>query len=203
MRAFVAVELPAALQAEIHAFGQTLAAAPDAAQLARQLRWTPAANLHLTLRFLGETTAAQHDALAAQLRALAATTRPFDLTLGGIGCFPNWRRASVLWLGLQEDAGSATLARMQRDVEALCVAAGFAPETRPFAPHLTLARVARGCSAGDAARIGEAMQRAAALPAMRAWRRTVRVDHVAFMQSDLQPHGPIYTALDRAAFASG
>jgi 2'-5' RNA ligase len=201
MRAFITVELPQGLQADVHALQQRLAAAlpqdPQSARLARALRWTPAANIHLTLRFLGATSAAQHAAIVAHLHARAAMYAPFFLSLGGAGCFPNYRRPSVLWLGVQDAGSAGTLAALQQSVEESAVAAGFTPEARAYTPHITLARIGRSATANDVAQIGTLMQRSVQLPAVRLWQRTLPVDHIAFMESNLQPQGAIYTTHER------
>ena len=197
MRAFVALELPPALQADLHALQMTFAAALDDPRLGRAVRWTAPANLHLTLRFLGETTAAQHAHVVGGMKNAAAQESPFAITLGGIGCFPTCRRPAILWLGIREDTGR--LAALQGAVEEIAVAAGFAPEGRAFAPHLTLARIARGTASADVTCIGEAIAHVSHAPHVQTWGRRVPVAHVVFMQSDLQPQGAVYTALDRIA----
>ena len=60
------------------------------------------------------------------------------MTLGGIGAFPNFRRARVVWMGVAQDP---RLELLHHDIEVACEAFGFEVEGRPFRPHLTLARV--------------------------------------------------------------
>lgn len=98
----------------------------------------PPANWHLTLRFLGQTSAEQHRRLAGALRSTALGSA-FDLELGGLGAFPRPARATVLWVGVSEGAGAvkALAARMEDAARA----AGFTPETKPFSPHLTISRL--------------------------------------------------------------
>ena len=96
-------------------------------------RAVPAANLHLTLAFLGEVP---DDRVVAAL-AVAAGVRgsAFDLALDRTGTF---RRAGVSWAG--PSAMPPGLVRLQSALETALRAAGFALDARPFAPHLTLAR---------------------------------------------------------------
>lgn len=93
---------------------------------------------HITLRFLGPTAAEQRERLRRELRA-AALPPPFEIRFRGFGAFPDVRRASVVWLGVEE--GADTLTRLARAVSDAAVAAGFPPEERPFRPHLTLSRL--------------------------------------------------------------
>jgi len=199
MRAFVAIDLPPSIQSDLAALQQRLATVLAGAQPGRSVRWIPAANLHLTLRFLGETTPAQHAAVAARLRTLAKSSGAFEITVSGLGCFPNDHRPTVLWLGVAR--GEERLAALQRGVEQIAMDAGFVAEGRAWQPHLTLARIARGAAAGAPARFGEEFLRASQSASLRAWSRKVAVDHIAFMQSDLRPQGAVYTALDRFALA--
>jgi 2'-5' RNA ligase len=96
-------------------------------------RLTPAGDLHLTLQFLGEVDDATRVALrraAGQIRAPA-----FLLTLNRGGL---WRRAGVAWLA--PATIPAALAQLAQDLHAASRALGIAVESRPFTPHVTLAR---------------------------------------------------------------
>lgn len=199
MRAFIALELPPALQTDLNALQRELATALDAPLRTRSLRWTPAANIHLTLCFLGETSPAQHVAVVEGMRALASTTSAFDVVLRGLGCFPSVRRPLLVWLGVDGDAVGGPLAGLQEAIGRSAVEVGFVTEARAFTPHLTLARLGRDVGPGERARIGELMLNAAQTAQMRAWQRSVNVNHISFMQSELRPQGPLYTALDRLA----
>jgi RNA 2',3'-cyclic 3'-phosphodiesterase len=133
MRAFIAVPLPpevrtslAEVQAKLRAFG-----AP--------VRWTAASSIHLTLKFLGEINPAILPELTASLRSGTQAERPFTLHLQGLGGFPNLRIPHVIWCGLTGDIDR--LEALQQKVETVCTKSGFAPEERPFRPHLTLGRV--------------------------------------------------------------
>jgi 2'-5' RNA ligase len=101
-------------------------------------RPVPAANWHLTLRFLGAT---RTDQLAAIVRHLSVAELgdAFDVGFGGLGAFPRPRNARVLWIGLTE--GVERLMSLARIAEAAARGAGFAAEEKPFKPHLTLSRI--------------------------------------------------------------
>lgn len=100
-------------------------------------RWVPAENLHATLAFLGEMPdpAAVCEAVAAGVRGLPRA----HLRLEGLGAFPSTRRARVIWAGLSGDVGtlSDAAARVAKALRPL----GHHPEPRPFAAHVTLARL--------------------------------------------------------------
>lgn len=191
MRAFIAVELPATLRRDLRALQQRLTDALDAAGAAQVVRWTAAESIHLTLRFLGETDAAQAAALVRGLEQIAAAHAALDLKLADVGCFPNFRRPNVVWAGVTGDVDR--LLRVQAPIEELARQAGFAPETRPFSPHLTLGRFRREASPAQLGRAGAALEAAAATPAVRAWAAALAVHHVALMESDLRSSGAVYT----------
>lgn len=98
----------------------------------------PPANWHLTVRFLGWTDPVKREVVTALIDQ-AGRGGPFRLTLGALGAFPRASRAGVLWLGL--DRGEEALAALNRVVEEAAQTAGFQPEERPFAAHLTLSRL--------------------------------------------------------------
>lgn len=100
-------------------------------------RAVPPENWHLTLRFLGTTDADRHGRLAAGLRRIAMPA--FELSLAVLGAFPRPARANVLWIGV--GGGASELRALAAAVEAVAVAAGFAPEPMAYSPHLTLSRL--------------------------------------------------------------
>lgn len=110
---------------------------PGLADLLRRLRWTPPGNGHLTLRFLGNVPAPRIPELATALAQVAFA--PFMLAVGKAGAFPASGAPRVVWLGLAR--GGKECASLAGAVNAALAPLGFAPEVRPFAPHLTLARV--------------------------------------------------------------
>lgn len=128
MRLFVALDLPPELSRRMASLIDTLR--PLAA-----LRWSPEANLHITTRFIGEYPQPHLARLEEELSA--ARMDPFAVALRGLGFFPDERHAKTFYAGV--DGGTPLTALFQSHNEAL-ERAGVASETRPFRPHLTLAR---------------------------------------------------------------
>lgn len=126
MRLFVAIDLPEAIKDQVE----------DVCTGLPSVRWVKREQLHLTLRFIGETEKNQFDALDAAFKTL--TFSPFELALEGVGQFPPKREPRVLWVGVR---GSDLLNDLACDVEAAVVRLGFPPESKPFSPHITLARL--------------------------------------------------------------
>ena len=102
------------------------------------VRWVRPGNLHLTLRFLGDAVErGRLQPFHKFLGEIGAQTLPFILNASGAGAFPNLDRPRTIWIGL---AGEELIQLAQR-VESAAVQAGFAPEGRPYTPHLTIGRV--------------------------------------------------------------
>lgn len=101
-------------------------------------RWIPAANQHVTIRFLGATPPGLIAPLGEVLEATAANTRQEEILLSGFGAFPKVARARVLWAGIDDPAG--LLPGLARSLGDALEGLGFEPEERDYTPHLTLVR---------------------------------------------------------------
>ena len=131
LRLFVAVEVPAEARAAIEA-----AVAPWRERFPRA-RWAPEDNWHVTLKFLGQTWPRLRTWVEERVGEAAAACAPFETRLTALGAFPERGKARVLWAGLDDDAGAmAALVAALDDA----LAREFAPETRAFSPHVTVAR---------------------------------------------------------------
>jgi 2'-5' RNA ligase len=187
LRTFIAVDLPAAARtavAELQAAVRTRGFA---------VRWVPAANLHLTVKFLGEVEAARLAAVQTAAAGALAGSLPLSLRLEGLGVFPDRRRPRVLWVGV----GGQTdrLAALQQNLAMALQAVGLAAEARPFMSHLTIARFKRP----------EAPARVAAvLDGFGAFRfPAFEVSALDLFESRLHPQGPSYHRLARFPLIGG
>ena len=172
-RAFFGLPVPEPQRASLADFvGACAQAAPD-------FRWTPAANLHLTVRFIGHVERAVVEEIAARLAARSLTA--FDLELGELGTFKRGRLVRVVWLGLRSGAEAAT--RLAAQVEAECIEAGLEAEKRPFRAHLTLARAR--------ARDGAVLPALPAPNRLAPWRAT----QLVLYSSHLGRTGSVYESL--------
>ena len=148
--------------------------------------------LHVTLKFLGDTDPALVPRIHEEVVAATAGQGAFEMWVAGVGCFPNTDRPRVVWAGLQGAEALVTIAaELERRLEPL----GFAPEGRPFRPHLTLARVRDG--ARPPRELADLLAEHA-----EAEFGTARVESVVLYQSELRPQGPVYTALATAELSS-
>ena len=184
VRAFIAIPLPPPLLEQLAALQRQLKKqVPD-----RSVRWVRTEGVHLTLKFLGDTSTEKLPAIEQALAAAAQHSLPCTFTVEGIGCFPNPRRPRVVWVGVQEPTGR--LAALQDAIEEMLMPLGYEPEGRGFTPHLTLGRVGRRASRSDAARVGQVVAGAKAEPLAE-----VAAESFALIRSVLKPTGAEYTTL--------
>lgn len=181
-RLFVAGELPADVVEALAELQRRLGAGRP------PVGWVAPEAMHLTLVFLGPTDAGLVPQIGAALRNALEQARAPLLRLGRPGAFPDARRPSVLWVGVE---GQTTeLGQLQAALVAALGPLGFPPERRRFQAHLTLGRVRRSAAAPELASLGDALRKLAAPPL--AW----RVRRVTLFRSQLLPAGPRYSALD-------
>ncbi len=103
-----------------------------------RVAWVPAANLHLTLRFIGSTEEDLIEAITGACKRVAARHAPIEANAVGFGAFPSANKPHVLWVGVQ---APPALIALQREVEAAVVELGFEKEERAYHPHVTVGRV--------------------------------------------------------------
>ena len=175
VRAFFGLPLPEAQRDLLDRYLSRCAA------LAPDFRWTPAPNLHLTIRFLGHIESSPAEGIASRLAE--ASLKGFDLKLGELGTFKRGRLARVVWLGLT--SGAEDVAALAANVEVECLKAGLEAEARPFNAHLTLARAR--------ARDGAPLPDLPTPPDLAAW----RAGELILYRSHLGRAGSVYESLRR------
>jgi 2'-5' RNA ligase len=173
VRAFFGLPLPEEHRVALgHYIVECQAIAPD-------FRWVPAANLHLTLRFIGGIERALAEGITDRLAESRLTA--FEMALGDLGTFKRGRLVRVVWLGVT--AGAEAAGGLAAQIEAACAAAGLEAEKRPFQPHLTLARARP--------RFGAALPSLPEAPRLMPW----RADELVLYRSHLSPKGSVYESL--------
>jgi 2'-5' RNA ligase len=144
-------------------------------------RPTPPDRWHITIRFLGATTALQRDRLLEYLDEHLAV-EPFMLGFGGLGAFPKPSRATVLWLDV--DRGTRRLAEMGDICEMAAQSVGLEPEDRPLHPHLTLSRIRPPMNVADL------------IERMPPFPLSMEVDRLTLFRSHLGRGGATYETID-------
>jgi len=155
---------------------------------APDLAWTSREKRHLTLKFLGDVPEDAESKLIEAAEYAASRHRCMEMTIGEVGAFPNFRRARVVWIGVEQDA---RLELLHHDLELACERAGFEVEGRPFRPHITLARVRTPLPVERA----RSLARAARSVRVRV---TELVESITLFQSTLAPSGARYRRVHAA-----
>lgn len=185
MRLFVAVNLP---PAEREALWQAAAPLRDANL---PVRWVAADCLHITIKFLGELDESGAEAIATALSAAVRDVRPFEVTTGGIGAFPDLAHPRVVWHGVEH---APALELLANDVERALKPFDFGSELSPFRPHVTLGRVQKDARAKDLRGLAAAAKRVT-------YEGLLAVTSVDLMHSTPGPHGSRYVVRHAAALA--
>jgi 2'-5' RNA ligase len=175
MRLFTALDLPSEIIANLEELLVRLR--PTA-----RIHWSPPANLHITTKFIGEWPEARLGELQTALASMPAGA-PIAVRLHGLGFFPNPRAPRVFWCGIDAPG----LDRLAATTDGATAALGVARETRPFSPHLTLARIK------DRENI-QALQRAIPGAASAEFGRFEARSFILY-SSLLRPSGSVYTKL--------
>jgi 2'-5' RNA ligase len=183
LRAFIAIEIPSSIQSAIEQATDGLRKAVDSSLV----RWVPPANMHLTLKFLGDVSETNLQFIKHMLMQECAQHPAFDLQIGKLGFFPNSKRPRVIWIGLK---APTALAMLQNAIETAAERLGYTKEERDFSPHLTIGRVRPNLTAAEMGRVSAALE--AAHVGMLG---TVSIDSVHLYQSELRPTGSVYTRL--------
>jgi len=178
----VAVRLPDALRGHLAVeIGRLRDVATDVA-------WVAEANLHVTLKFLGQIEESRVGAITDALASVTGRTPAFELDVRGLGAFPMPSRPRVLWIGLEP---AAPLAALAGEIDAALATLGFPRESRSFAAHVTLGRVRES-------RRNPALAAALARPAHCGH---LSVSRVSLMRSELHPRGARYSELASVVLA--
>ncbi|MDH3286083.1 MAG: RNA 2',3'-cyclic phosphodiesterase [Acidobacteriota bacterium] len=149
-RLFVAAAVPAATREALWSWTREWAG--------RDAGWRPVRpeNIHLTLRFLGDTPSSVAGHLGETLAGAVPPEAPVALRVRGVGVFPGAHRPRVLWAGLEGELDR--LVALAQRIEEWAVAQGFRRNARPFRAHMTVARAGRGrAEVPEAARAGTAL----------------------------------------------
>ncbi len=194
IRAFLAVELNEVVRGELAKLQRELKQRLDR-EIQRKARvsWVQPASIHLTLKFLGDTDEQLVGALRDAVEQAIGSHEAVSVPLQRLGSFPRSQSPRVLWVGPSEEwergDGAKRLAELHQSIEQICEGFGFARETKPFNPHLTLVRIKEGeRSVGPALAKSGVADRPLTLGLLV-------VGAVALMKSELRPTGPVYTKL--------
>jgi len=194
IRAFLAVELSQGLRSELATVQQELTHRLEPEMKRdRRIRWAQPASMHLTIKFLGDMDEQVVDPLQVAVKQAIESRLAVTVPLERLGAFPRPQSPRVLWVGPSENwergVEAERVAEIHGAIEQACERLGFLRETKPFSPHLTLARIKVG-----ERQVGVALARSGVLDRPLSL-GSLAVESVVLMKSELKPTGSVYTKL--------
>ena len=185
-RLFCAVKVPLndALEEVTRVFRQELSEA--------QINWVSPQNLHLTLKFFGDTPNEEVDGILEALHQGAANFPPFSFTVEGCGTFGSARQPNVIWLGVRQ---AQALEELYHHVNHFLAPLGYEPDRKLFTPHLTIGRIkfirdTIPLRALESEFSGQTFAK-------------VRTGSFYLMESFLRPQGPLYKVVEEFKLGEG
>ncbi|MEA3369610.1 MAG: RNA 2',3'-cyclic phosphodiesterase [Candidatus Ratteibacteria bacterium] len=177
-RVFIAISLSEAISKKIEVIQDKLK------KTKADVRWVKPANIHLTLKFLGNITPEQISGLKQGLEKIARKFQPFSIFIEEMGSFPSIDSPRVIWVGISR--GKEILNKMNKAIEDDLAKIGFPREERAFHPHLTLGR----CRSSK-----HRSQLAKQIKTESAFLGALAVDRISIYKSLLTSEGPVYSLL--------
>jgi len=150
------------------------------------VKWVPADNVHLTLKFLGEVDNIAVPSICATIEEICEDLPPFELSFAGVSGFPSETRPRMIAIGVADPSGH--LQTLAVELDAAMAEHGFKPEPRDYVPHLTLGRARNG------RRVPDGSLRAARNFAEAKFGSST-VDQVQLIASFLDKEGPTYQVM--------
>ena len=181
IRAFIAIELPPELKKEFEELETQLKKNSPPV-----IKWIEPGSIHITLKFLGETSDAILDDLILAMEESVVGVSPFKLDVRQLGAFPGVDRPQVIWVGVSGEMEK--LKQLQKNLEKNTEQLGFKRESRTFSPHLTLGRVRDGARPDDIQRISKLLNETVFTTL-----HNINVNQINLMKSVLTPTGAIHT----------
>jgi len=189
VRAFVAIDLPAEVRDQIDEVTDCL----KSRLVDVPIRWVPASNIHLTIKFLGDVSIANLEVLNGILQAEADRHTGFEISIGELGAYPSIHRPRVIWVGVE---APEDLFNLHSGIENETIRLGYPLERRPFSPHLTTGRVSRNASASQVRQIGGVLEHCTT-----GFLGAACINEIHLYRSDLRPTGAVYSRLISARFS--
>lgn len=193
VRCFVAAELPGEVKARIESGISGLR------RSGADVKWTPAGNLHITVKFLGGVPAEDIPGITGILKGAVSGISPFEIEVLGAGVFPDARSPRVFWIGVKDE--ESRLKDLAGRVEDALGLAGYPRERRGFTAHITLGRLKEGRRHGGGQEAAETRQLAEGLATLKeALFGKIKLENISLMRSELEPGGSKYSRLAEIRF---
>ena len=183
VRSFIAINLPEKVKIGLARLQDQLKSGEISS-----VKWVEPSDIHLTLKFLGSVTVDKIDEITRALEKATQGIPPFQLKVKELGAFPDLRRVQVVWVGLNGEIDK--ISQLKQHIESNLLPLGFTPESRPFTPHLTLARLRDRAASDERQRLGQLIAGTTFEVVY-----TIKVDYIHLMKSQLTREGAIYSKI--------
>jgi len=154
-----------------------------------QVKLVEPKNVHITLKFLGDTEEALIDEIENIMKNAVKDIKPFKVKLSSAGVFPNQNYIKVVWIGIQN---GEVIGEIANNIDEPLAKLGFERERRRFSPHLTIARVK---TAKNKEKLMQIVNNYSEIEF-----KEMEINSIKLKQSELTPKGPIYTTLREVVF---
>ena len=184
IRSFIAIELPDEIKLGLSQLEARLKVGKQPG-----VKWVDPYSIHLTLKFLGSITTDKISEITKAIEEAVQGISPFHLEVKNLGVFPNLRRVQVAWVGISGEVDKLT--QLQKRIDFNLAHLGFAPESRPFTPHLTLARLRNQASSPERQSFGQLIADTKSEITC-----SFEVNAISLMRSQLTREGAIYSRIN-------
>lgn len=178
LRCFIAIVIPDSLKKQIIEMTDLLK------KYDADIKWVNPENIHLTLKFLGNTPQSLLTKINDTLNEAVLPYSPFHIKIYGTGVFPNKKHPRVIWIGIKD---SEILINLRNAIEQSISSLGYQKDEKEFKPHLTLGRVRSQKGIMHIINNLEDFKDKDF--------GTIYVDNIKLMKSDLKPKGAEYSCL--------
>jgi len=180
IRSFLAFELPPDIKSMVKRVSE------DVRRSDLNLKWVKVDNIHLTVVFMGDIRTEDVQVIGEKIEDVCLGCEPFEISLKGMGVFPDTRRPRVLWLGLEME--TERISSFRNSLQERLLAFGIKEEKRAFTPHLTLGRFDKP-GRGDSL-LGDIISQYKDLKGP-----VCQLEELVMFKSELKPGGAEYTKL--------
>ena len=149
--------------------------------------WTKKDNLHITVKFIGQTPLEKLNVIKQIGEKTAAEIDPFTITLTGLGIFPNFKSSRVLWINLS--IGQEILIKINRTINDQLAVKNILLPKNNFLPHLTIARIK---SIKNKQLFKQTINTPNIIPV-----KQMDINNICLYQSNLSASGAIHTLLNK------
>ena len=186
-RLFIAIDLPLSIVDYVNSTVQTIKL-----RGLNHIRWVKTENLHITLKFLGNTPEELVESVISDIETSCRSIKPFKLQVQNLGVFPNIDSPRVLWMGIRGNINP--ILHIKNKLDKRLQIHGFSPENRSFSPHLTIGRINKGLTEEDVSVLARCITEIAQCPPAYG-----EVRSLDLVESHLTKEGSIYTTRHKEA----